>query len=625
MPADLIQNTVASPAGDARREYTRRLEARRKSADELERRHRVISHARLATVVAGVVLVLLSFRWHAVSIFWIAMPAAVFVALVFVHDRIGRLRAGTDRAVAFYERALARLDGHWMGAGETGERFANPAHPYADDLDLFGKGSLFELLSTARTDAGQRALAGWLLAPASPEVICARQAAIAELRSRLDLREDLGVLEDPAQLRAAAAEALAAWGEQAALLESRWARPAAALFSTFGVLGVAAWAAGKGPDLLLLVVVASATIFWRFRGRLGQTAEAADAAARGLDLLSGVLARIERETFTAPRLVQLHAALSAAGRPPSARIAMLGRLVNLLDSRHHWIVELLDPVILWTLQLAFCVESWRKHSGPSIRRWLDAAGEIEALCALAGYAYEHPADPFPEFAESSANPSAEQRPLFDGVGIAHPLLDERLAVRNDLRLGGDISVDEVRLLVVSGSNMSGKSTLLRTIGVNAVLAQCGAPVRATRLRLSPLAIGASIHIRDSLQEGTSRFYAEITRLRQIVNLTRGAAPLLFLLDEFLQGTNSHDRRIGAEAIVRSLVERNAIGLLTTHDLALAEIADTLGPRAANVHFEDHLEDGKLCFDYRLRPGVVQKSNALELMRSIGLDVGRDSD
>jgi DNA mismatch repair ATPase MutS len=172
--------------------------------------------------------------------------------------------------------------------------------------------------------------------------------------------------------------------------------------------------------------------------------------------------------------------------------------------------------------------------------------------------------------------------------------------------------------VVSGSNMSGKSTLLRTIGTNTVLAQTGAPVRAKRLRLSPLSVGTSMRIHDSLQAGTSRFYAEITRLRQLVDLARGPSPLLFLLDEILHGTNSHDRRIGAETIVRGLVERGAVGLVTTHDLSLAQIADALAPRVANVHFEDHLEDGRMTFDYRMRPGVVRKSNALELMRAVGL-------
>ncbi len=232
---------------------------------------------------------------------------------------------------------------------------------------------------------------------------------------------------------------------------------------------------------------------------------------------------------------------------------------------------------------------------------------MEALSSLAGYRYEHPDDVLPEFLAGS--------PSIEGEGLGHPLLPEAVTVRNDLTLTG-----ELRVLVVSGSNMSGKSTLLRTVGINAVLAQAGAPVRARRLRMTPLELGTSIHVQDSLLAGVSRFYAEITRLGAIMRRAAEAPPLLFLIDELLHGTNSHDRRIGAEAIVRGLVDRGAIGLVTTHDLALAHVADALGARGANVHFADELENGRMHFDYRIRPGVVQKSNALELMRSVGLDV-----
>jgi DNA mismatch repair ATPase MutS len=188
-------------------------------------------------------------------------------------------------------------------------------------------------------------------------------------------------------------------------------------------------------------------------------------------------------------------------------------------------------------------------------------------------------------------------------------------VRNDVALGG-----ERRLLLVSGSNMSGKSTLLRTVGVNAVLALAGGPVRAERLTVSPLVLGATLRVQDSLMEGKSRFFAEITRVRQLMGLTRGAVPLLFLLDEVFHGTNSHDRQLGAAAVVRHLLDAGAVGLVTTHDLALTRLADELAPQAANVHFADHFEDGQMVFDYRMRPGVVPHSNALALMRAVGLEV-----
>jgi DNA mismatch repair ATPase MutS len=264
-------------------------------------------------------------------------------------------------------------------------------------------------------------------------------------------------------------------------------------------------------------------------------------------------------------------------------------------------------LLLWPIQFAFAIETWRHHLGPAVPRWLAAVGELEALSSLSSYSYEHADYPFPELVAGEAS--------FEGESLGHPLIPESRRVPTDLSLSGDL-----RVLIVSGSNMSGKSTLLRTVGTNAVLAMAGAPVCARRLQLSPLQVAASIHIQDSLQAGASRFYAEILRLRQVVELTGGTLPVLFLLDEILHGTNSHDRRIGAEGVVRGLIERDAIGLITTHDLALAQIVEALTSRAANVHFEDHLEGGKMTFDYLLRPGVTQRSNALELMRSVGLKV-----
>jgi DNA mismatch repair ATPase MutS len=240
--------------------------------------------------------------------------------------------------------------------------------------------------------------------------------------------------------------------------------------------------------------------------------------------------------------------------------------------------------------------------------WLRVVGELEALSSMATYAYEHPRDPFPTL--------VDQGPLFEAEALAHPLIPADIAVPNDVRLGGGHS----HVIVVSGSNMSGKSTLLRSVGVNVVLALAGAPVRAAALRLSPLVLGATLKVEDSLEAGRSRFYAEILRIRTIVDAARGPVPLLFLLDEILHGTNSYDRRIGAEAIVRALAEGGAIGLVTTHDLALTELPSRLSVPAVNMHFEDRLEGGRMVFDYRMRPGVVEHSNALALMRAIGLDV-----
>lgn len=611
---------------DPRLVYCRLLEERRADIALRERRHRALGYGRLAAVIAAAAVVWLALAGH-LSIVWITLPIAVFAVLVAIHDRLLRILERRRRAQRFFERALARLDGKWAGTGEPGDRYLDPAHAYARDLDLFGAGSLFELLCTARTHIGEDTLARWLLAPAGPAAARARQEAVSELRPRVDLREDLAVLAEESRTGVDPVS-LAAWGEAPGLLERGRLHAVVWALTALGVAGVSALAAYVLSllgavriseaasialrDIFLVVLAVNGTFLYRVHQRIGAVVRAAEEAAEELKLLSEVLVRLERESFHSPLLAALGASLDTEGAPPSKRIGRLNRLMELLDSRDHVLVRVAEPFVLWTTHLAFAVEAWRRHSGPVVRRWLTATGEMEALCSLASHAFEHPDDPFPEFVGDEA--------LLEAEAIGHPLIERSRVVRNDVRMGGA----GPRVLVVSGSNMSGKSTLLRTLGVNAVLAQAGAPVRARRLRMSPLAVGASIRVTDSLQGGVSGFYAEILRLRQILDATARpgpkGAPVLFLIDEFLHGTNSHDRLIGAQAVVRGLVERGAIGLITTHDLALAEIAGELGERAANVHFEDHIEDGRMVFDYALRPGVVRKSNAIELMRSVGLEI-----
>lgn len=592
---------------DARVEYPARHAARAARAAALTRRERRIGTWRLILFAVAALLAWLAFGLDRLPGWTVAPPLLGFAALVVAHARIIPARREAERAAAHYAAGLARLEERWMGRGRGGGEFLDAAHPYAGDLDLFGAGSLFELLCTARTQAGATRLAEWLRAPAAPDEVRARQRAVAELRPRLDLREELAALGDAAGSTLDLA-ALAAWGAAPRQLGGGARRVAAAVLAGLVLLAAASWQAGMiGPQPLLLAILAEAALALAWRARVRAVVQAVDRPGRELELLAALLARIEREPVEAPRLLALRRALDTGGQPPSARIARLERWVTLLDARRNQFFAPLAPLLLWQTQCALAIEDWRALCGAAIARWCDALADFEALAALAGYALEHPDDPFPELIDGPA--------CLEGEELGHPLLPAARCVRNDVRLGRECAV-----LVISGSNMSGKSTLLRTLGVNAVLAQAGAPVRARRLRLTPLAVGTSMRIADSLHTGTSRFYAEIQRLKALVDLSRGPLPLCFLLDEILHGTNSHDRRLGAEAVVRGLVARGAIGCITTHDLSLASIADALAPHAANVHFADHLEAGAMRFDYRMRPGIVQHSNALELMRAVGLEV-----
>ena len=607
------EDTLAAPSppqaqlrSEPKREYEKRLAAR---SAVLERRQRLfisVSNWRLVCVLAVPLMAWLSWGRGLFSSWWMAVPLAAFIALVVYHEFVERGIQAAKRAVRFHEHGLARLGDRWSGIGERGESFADPHHLYAGDLDVFGEGSLFQLLCTARTSAGESALADWLCRPAPPGEILDRQQAVEELRHKLDLREELALLGTDVR-SGVHPEALSRWAARPVVVFPKGVRWVAFLLSalTLGSLAPLFWETPRlAPFLIALLLEAAFAVL--VRSRVNEVIEAVDSPARDLRLLSDVLSRLEAEKFDSPLLKKLRARLDTADRPASVRIARLERLVEYLDWRGNNMFTAVARLLFWGTQFALAIEAWRQESGLISRAGCGRWVRSKHSARFRGYAYENPEDPFPELAETSC---------FEAEGLGHPLVPRAELVRNDLSIGGDL-----RLLVVSGSNMSGKSTLLRSVGLNAALAQAGAPVRARRLRLSPLAIGASMRPVDSLQEHTSRFYAEIKRLRAIVALTEEELPVVFLLDELLSGTNSHDRRIGAEAVVKGLAGRGAIGLVTTHDLALTKITEQLGVRAANVHFEDRIENGEMVFDFKMRPGVVERSNALALMRSIGLDV-----
>jgi hypothetical protein len=606
--------------------YRGRLAARQSAARALSVRDDAISVGRLVAFLVTGVFALLVWRTAFLGAGWIVLPSALFLGLVLVHDRVIRRRRRAERAVQHYETAIARVEDRWGEGDGRSARFDDETHPYAADLDLFGRGSLFERLSAARTSMGEETLAAWLSAPGTVAVIRDRQRAIEELRPELDLREDVALLGMDVRAEVHP-EALGAWAVAAprplpvgAAFGLGGTRAITALLGAANLAALGSWIAGhSGPRMALGALLVAIAYVRSLRRLVEPVLSGVDKRAGELEILALLLKRLERERFQTPALIALRAALdtsAGAGErhvTASRRIARLGLLVRMLEMRRNQIFTVVGWPLLWTTQLALAVEQWRRAFGPAVVRWLSAVGEAEALMSLATYAFDHPDHPFPIL--------AEEGPRFEAEAIGHPMLPASTLVTNDVRLGtadGDRSLP--RLLVISGSNMSGKSTLLRTVGVNAVLALAGAPVCARRLTLSPLAVGASMRLNDSLQGGRSRFFAEITRLRQLVELAAGPIPALFLLDELLGGTNSHDRRIGAEAVVRTLLDSGAIGLATTHDLALTEIAAQLGDLADNVHFEDHLNGETMSFDFQMRPGVVRKSNALALMRAIGLRV-----
>jgi hypothetical protein len=593
-------------------EYTTRRAARATTHARLARLDARISYGRLAAVGAIALCAWLAFLWARgrFPVWSVTVPVAGFIGLAVWHDRVLRAADCAKRAIAFYGDGIDRLEDRWRGTGETGLRFLDADHLYARDLDIFGTGSLFQLLSRARTHLGEELLARWLTALAPVPMVRQRQEAIAELRDQLDFREALATAGGAS--RDIDTIALSAWASAPSASESFWLRMAAISLDV-AIVATGIWWGRGGPVAPFFIVILLKMVLTRpSRRRVARIVRGVEGPLRHLDILADTLALLENAEFHSPRLVQIRADMMSHGTVPSQAIRRLKRLVDMLDWRRNIFFAPISAAVSWPLHLASAIEEWRRKFGGTVLAWLSAVAEYEVLSSLATYAFEQPNDPFPEFVEASSS-------QFDGASLGHPLVPAAHMVRNDVQL-----TPHVRLLIVSGSNMSGKSTLLRTVGVNVVLAMAGAPVRATRVRMTPLAVGATLHVHDSLQAGRSRFFAEISRIRRIVDLTGSHPRPIFLLDELLQGTNSHDRRIGAEALLNSLIDRGAIGLTTTHDLALTAIADQSSGRIVNVHFEDHLQDGELVFDYRMKPGPVTHSNALALMKAVGLPITHHS-
>lgn len=577
----------------------------------LDRRDRRIS------AVRGVLFVLAAaFTWLAVTTrfpsWGVVVPVVGFVALAAFHGRVVRGLEEARRAEMYARDRRARVEGAWDGTSPGPRPEGSSHHPAADGLDLLAPGGVFDLLGPVATPFGAATLGAWLLEQGR-QPPADRLQAVQALARQPDIAERLFLAAG--EIRPVDVGTLTAWAETVVPAPGLVLRWALAVMMTMTVAAIV-WAFMGGPPLAPVgALLVQAVISLRLRRRVQEALHGVEPPLQALARLAPVF-RVAEELVRSPSLRDAEWLTRVAGEPlasgrslplPSHQLRSLRRLVALLDSRRNQMFALVAPLLLWTTQWGLALAAWRARSGPLLLDWCRAVGELDALAALGRHAFEHPEDVFPEWVPPG------QGAVLDAEGVAHPLLGGP-AVRNDVSLGPP------GLLLISGSNMAGKSTLLRAVGVNAVLAMAGAPVRARRFRLTPMAVGTSIGIHDSLLDGRSRFQAEVLRLREIVDLLEGNAPVLFLLDELLSGTNSADRVAGATAVLAHLLDHGAIGLVTTHDLALARACEGLGGRAVQAHFEDQVVDNLMVFDYRLRPGPLPRGNALGVMRLVGLPV-----
>ena len=518
------------------------------------------------------------------------------------------------RQYEWIERSVARLTGEWVGSGDWGEEFRDPDHPFAEDLDLLGEGSLFELLAPPSfTVVGRSALADWLLKPCSAQSAVQRQEAIAELCNRVDLQLELCQVADALMPDPGGTESLREWAARKQEETPWWYRLGLLGFVISLVLVGALGAGGALPATQMLIVVGALGVpqlllCWKVRESIKRTADAIASNSRALRELEKGARLMERERFRSPLLCSMRQVLRPGStNSASTLLASLNRRFAWFQARNSDILLVGSYLLAWATQWGLSIESWQIAHGSELVGWADAVGSFEGLCALAAFASDHPRGVFPSYQPGSQVTLAAD-------DMQHPFLRDGHAVGNSVRLDA-----ASRVLAITGSNMSGKSTYLRAVGLNYVLARAGAPVRASRLELSEFSLVASARIDESLHQRRSRFLAEASKLSSALETGGGSKPVLLLADEVLSGTNSRDRRVGARAVVEQLIKRGGSTLLTTHDVELAETLSEI-PAARTAHFRDEVVDGELEFDYRLRPGVVRCSNALLWLRTLGVDV-----
>ncbi|HVU05657.1 MAG TPA: DNA mismatch repair protein MutS [Polyangiaceae bacterium] len=622
-----------SPSADAPRRgstalYDARAARHRADAEALGRRSRLVSNLRgLAFGVAAVCSLTATLGHHGPS-----GPAAVagfvaFVGLVIWHARVIRAEDAALRALRVNVDAAARTTLAWRELAADGARFSGTDHPYASDLDLFGRGSVYQRLSVAHTRFGEDALARFLTEPAPVSVVHARQEAARALAPRLDDRQALealaiAVVEATAESPGNRApwksrkkegppdpEPLLAWAEGDTWLAKR--PVLVGLAYVLPPLTLLALSLGSTLHLpsgaWLVPFVASVLVVAQTREHADRVFSAVSATEGAFLRFGPMFERIETLEHSSELLDAIRRDLLASGEPPSRAMKTFERAVGWFELKHNGMLHVLANLfLLWDVHCVRMLEAWQERSGKNVRGWFRALGEVEALSSFAGLAFDEPSFAWPELVET---------PCFEAVGLGHLLLPPSARVSNDVSLP-----EAGRALLITGSNMSGKSTLLRSMGLAAVLAFAGAPVPASRLRLSPLAVRTSIRISDSLAAGVSHFYAEVARLKAVVDATAGSVPVFFLLDEILHGTNSHERQVGARWVLAELIRKGALGAVSTHDQGLCELPEPLMSRVVQCHFRESVAEDRMTFDYRLRPGPVSGGNALRLMRLVGLDV-----
>jgi hypothetical protein len=607
--------TSRSTAGGAFVRHARLRDAFGLTAQRYERLGNRLSWARFGTFFFSAVWAAAAWAERSAATGWFAgLLFALFVGAVAKHSRVVRAQADASCRRDIHDRHMARIGTDWMSFESKGETLIPRDHEYAWDIDVVGQGSLFQRIDATHTRHGERLLADWLASPASGQVVLERQAAVVELRDRLEFRREFeaaALMYQPEKLNPRGIEAL---GKVALIFPARpWLLAVARGLPLVTAGLLTAQGVGWLPSSLWLIPLAlQVAVLMYFGRKIRATLDLVEARSPTLEAYKELLLLIERIPHQSALLCAIKERIALGSQAPSDHFARLAFWIGLGDLRHNFLVHVVvDAFTLWDLHVLYGVERFIKEAGSRAGEWFNAIGEVEALASLATLADCDPDATLPEIADENAQMRA--------VNIAHPLLLSSERVANDVALRGPGTA-----LIVTGSNMAGKSTLLRAVGLNLALALAGGPVIARSMRVPRVRLRSSMRADDSLERGASYFQSELIKIKRVITDAESSPPVFFLLDELLRGTNARARHLGSKAVLLHLLNRHATGIYATHDVDLAAFGQTDPDRIENVHFTDVMMEGEMRFDYHLRPGIVRSSNALRLLAMAGVDVPDDS-
>jgi len=596
--------------------YSRRQVNYQNDLKQAQNKSRTISTMRLATFLLALGFLGYGYYGPHQALMFFALPIfGAFIFLIIQHGHVKQRIDFLEKLVQINKMGQQRLEGEWTSFPEIGSAYINLRHPYSTDLNIFGQGSLFQYLNSTSSFRGEKILVDYLSSPGEFEDIKPRQEAVLDLASRLDFRQHFQAAGMDTFFKLQDPEEVTAWAEKGTFWRSSPGINAVLFLPLFTFALFALAAVGLlpyWPALIMLALQAGVALLGErdAQHRFEKTDKAVRRITRYVDLMQ----RIEQENFKGSFLRAQKKKLFPGKQPASHHIKSLVRIAdrNNLRFSSPLIYFPLNIAIFWDLRTLKKLEEWRRNWGASIGEWFDAVGEIEALSALAGVCHDHPHWIFPKVKKAP--------PAFQATNLAHPLIPTKERVGNDLSLPRPGTI-----FVITGSNMSGKSTLLRTVGINLVLAYAGSPVCASEMTCSLMQIYSKMQIHDNLEERVSTFYAELKRMKMIIDAAQKKEPLIFLLDEIFRGTNSRDRIKATRTVTRQLYDLNTVGLITTHDLELGALEKEYPGFIKNYHFTDQIYNGRIHFDYRLKPGISQTANAVTLMKMIGIQVEEESD